>query len=89
MATRELVRLMQTTRPFRPFLVKLADGRSFVVRHPELVSCSLNERPGDVPQDEAGVHLIEMLMSIELIAAPDAEAAEKPQAKRRRPGKEA
>ena len=35
------------------------------------------------------VHLIEMLMSIELIAAPDAEAAEKPQAKWRRPGKDA
>ena len=50
MATRELVRLMQTTRP---------------------------------------VHLIEMLMSIELMAAPDAEAAEKPQAKWRRPGKDA
>ena len=44
MATREQVRQMQTAQPFRPFLVKLADGRSFLVRHPELVSCSLNGR---------------------------------------------
>ena len=35
MATREQVRLMQTAQPFRPFLVKLADGRHFEVTHPE------------------------------------------------------
>ncbi len=85
MATREQVRQMQTAQPFRPFLVKLADGRSFLVRHPELVSCSLNGREMFL-HDAEGVHLIEMLMVVELVAAPEGEAAGKP--KRRRPGKE-
>ena len=62
MATREQVRQMQTAQPFRPFLVKLADGRSFLVRHPELVSCSLNGREMFL-NDEEGLHLIEMLIS--------------------------
>jgi len=87
MATREHVRQMQTAQPFRPFLVKLADRRSFLVRHPELVSCSLNGREMFL-HDEEGVHLIEMLLVIELVAAPEGEAAGKPRARRRRPGKE-
>ena len=85
MATREQVRQMQTAQPFRPFLVKLADGRSFLVRHPELESCSLNGREMFL-NDEEGLHLIEMLMVIELAAVPDG-AAGKPNPKRRRPGK--
>jgi hypothetical protein len=65
MATREQVRIMQTSQPFRPFLVKLADGRHFRVTHPELISCSANGREM-VIHDDDGMHLVEMLLVVEL-----------------------
>src|SRR5205085_667913 len=61
MATREQVRHMQTAQPFRPFLVRVAGGRTFTIRHPELVSCSFNGREM-VIHDEEGMHLVEMLL---------------------------
>jgi hypothetical protein len=52
---------MITTRPFVPFLVKLASGQTFTVRHPENASCDLRGR-SMVVQDEEGMHLLEMLL---------------------------
>jgi hypothetical protein len=65
MATREQVRTMQIAQPFRPFLVKLADGRHFRITHPELISCSANGREM-VIHDDDGMHLIEMLLVVEM-----------------------
>jgi hypothetical protein len=58
MATHQQVRFLQTQQPFRPFMVKLNGGRSFEVRHPENISCSMNGREM-VIHDEEGMHLIE------------------------------
>ena len=69
MATNEQVRQMVRAEPFRPFLVKLADGRQFEVRHPENISCSLRGREM-VVHDKDGMHLIEMLLVIEITASP-------------------
>jgi len=69
MATREQVRTMQTRQPFRPFLVKLADGRQFRVGHPELISCSTNGREM-VIHDDDGMHLIEILLVVEMTPQP-------------------
>jgi hypothetical protein len=69
MAKRAQLRTMQTAQPFRPFLVKLTDGRSFSVPHPELISCSVNGREL-VVHDEEGMHLIEMLLVIEMVGVP-------------------
>jgi hypothetical protein len=30
---------MITARPFLPYVVTLADGRTFTIRHPDLVAC--------------------------------------------------
>jgi hypothetical protein len=79
MATNAQVRLMTTAHPFRPFLVKLADGRHFEVRHPENVSCSVNGREM-VIHDDAGLHLIEQLLVVELTPA------ERPGSARRKAG---
>jgi hypothetical protein len=65
MATKEQVRAMTTAQPFRPFLVKLAGGRTFEVRHPENIACDLLGR-GMTIYDEQGMHLLEMLL-VELI----------------------
>jgi hypothetical protein len=61
MATHQQIRFMQTQQPFQPFSVKLNGGRSFEVRHPENISCSVNGRE-IVVHDEEGMHLIEALM---------------------------
>ncbi len=66
MATNQQVRAMQTAQPFRPFLVKLADGRHFEVRHPENVACSPNGREM-VLFDGDEMHMLEMLLVIELV----------------------
>jgi hypothetical protein len=72
MVTREQLRAMMTARPFRPFLVKLADGRSFAVEYPENVGCSVDGREM-VVHDNDGMHLVEMLQVLELTphARPD------------------
>ncbi|MGP0064129.1 MAG: hypothetical protein ACLQGP_11095 [Isosphaeraceae bacterium] len=66
MAKNQQVRAMQTAQPFRPFLVKLADGRHFEVRHPENISCSPNGREM-VVHDDDGMHLLEQLLVIKLV----------------------
>ena len=64
MATNQQVRVMIRAEPFRPFLVKLADGRQFEVRHPETIACSGREM---TIYDDDGMHLLEMLLVAELV----------------------
>jgi hypothetical protein len=61
MATREQVRQMINTRPFWPYLIKLADGQTSEIRHPELVSCSVNGRETQINTAD-GLVLAEMLL---------------------------
>ncbi len=79
MATNAQVRLMQTAHPFRPFLVKLADGRHFEIQHPENIGCSTDGRQM-VIHDDRGMHLIEQRLVVELVAA------ERPASARRKSG---
>lgn len=68
MATREQIRRMVRAEPFQPFAVNLAGGRTFTVRHPENVSCSVNGRQM-VVHDDNGMHLVEMLL-VEVVQPP-------------------
>jgi hypothetical protein len=61
MATREQLQSMMRAQPFRPFSVKLASGRSFVVKHPDYVAYSLNGQEMTVYDDD-GMHLVDMLL---------------------------
>jgi hypothetical protein len=60
MATPDQLRTMITSRPFVPFLVKLASGQTYTVRHPENASCDPKGR-SMIVQDDEGIHLVEML----------------------------
>ncbi len=62
------IRMIVTTRPFRPSLVNLADGRQFEVRHPEYISRSTNGREVVVHEDD-GFHRLEQPFVIELVLA--------------------
>ena len=74
MATRDQVRAAMRAQPFRPFHVKLADGRTFRIDHPEFIAVSPNGREMVIYDDE-GMNLIGMLRVVEVRAA---EPQEKP-----------
>lgn len=52
---------MVRAEPLQPFAVNFAAGRSFTVRHPESLSCSVNGQEM-VVHDDHGTHFIEMLI---------------------------
>jgi hypothetical protein len=72
MATREQLRLMIRSEPFRPYLIRMAGGQTFTVRHPENASCDPNGR-SLVIQDNEGMHRVEMLL-VEVIEAVESES---------------
>ena len=55
---REQLRDLKTARPFCPFVIKLASGQELVVRHAELVACSVTGIEMTV-YDEAGLHMMD------------------------------
>jgi hypothetical protein len=69
METREQLRQMVTAKPFRPYVIKLANGQSFTIRHPELVACSLNGRELQI-NTEDGLVLAEMLLVVSMAPVP-------------------
>jgi hypothetical protein len=77
MATRDQVRTAMRAQPFRPFQVKLADGRTFRIDHPEFIAVSPNGREM-VIYDNEGMSLIEMLMVVEVRMARSPETQEEP-----------
>jgi len=68
MATLEQFRTMIEPRPFKPLAINTAGGKTFVVRHPENVSCSVDGREL-VVHDENGMHLVDMQL-IDVFEAP-------------------
>lgn len=75
--TRDQVRTAMRAQPFRPFHVKLADGRTFRIDHPEFIAISPNGHEMVIYDDE-GMSLIEMLMVVEVRMAKPPEPQEKP-----------
>jgi len=69
MATIDQFRTFAHAMPFKPFVVNTAGGRAFTVRHPELVSRSVDEREL-VVHDENGMHLVDMALVDVFEAAP-------------------
>ena len=61
MATKEQLRELITTRPFQPFVVRMTDGRTFTVEHPENAACDHRGR-NLVILDKRGMHFGEMLL---------------------------
>jgi hypothetical protein len=45
--------------PFRPFIVHLADGAQYTVKHPDFISVGVNNLEL-VIHDDDGMHLIDM-----------------------------
>jgi hypothetical protein len=60
MATREQLRALITARPFQPFLIKMASGERFTIRHPENAAC--DDRGRSLTVYDQGLHMVEMLL---------------------------
>jgi hypothetical protein len=60
MATPDQLRAMITTRPFQPFIIKMASGERFTIRHPENAAC--DDRGRSLTVYDQGLHLVEMLL---------------------------
>jgi hypothetical protein len=70
MAEFESVRDALHQEPFRPFELRLVDGRSFVVRHPDFVALPPSPRKRDVVfYDEAGLHILDLGLILEITLA--------------------
>jgi hypothetical protein len=81
MATREQVRNAMHQQPFRGFTIKLSDGLTFFIHHPDFISLPVAERRRDVAvHDREGTHLIDLLHVVEVMVPPLGDAASSPAA---------
>ena len=57
-------------RPFKPFRIRMADGRTFEVRHPDFVAQSPSGRIVSVFQPNDSCSLLDLLLMNELELLP-------------------
>jgi hypothetical protein len=80
MATIEQVRDAMHMQPFRSFTVKLVDGRSYVVKHPDFIAVPELPRGRNlVIHDKEGMHLIDLNLIVE-VHIPEAVGKTRPKA---------
>ena len=71
--TPDQIRTAMHTQPFRAFTVFLADGRTFLVRHPDFISLGPRGREV-VIHDDDGMHLIDLGLVLS-VCVPEPQAA--------------
>ncbi|MGD0092341.1 MAG: hypothetical protein ABSE73_20690 [Planctomycetota bacterium] len=75
--TSERVRELLRVRPFEPFCVHLADGRSVTVKHPEAMVLSASGRTAVVLREAGATSVIDLLLVTELEPLPQDAARDK------------
>jgi hypothetical protein len=60
--TIEQLRIMHRARPFQPFDIHLADGRTIPVEHPEFLSQSTSGRTIGVAVKDDAIEVIDLLL---------------------------
>ncbi len=75
MAQLEHVREALHQQPFRAFEIRLLDGRSFSIKHPDFVMLPPTRRKRDIAVwDEDGMHLIDLALVQEILVKVDSVA---------------
>lgn len=72
-AMKARIRELLHATPFRPFVIRMADGREYRIDHPDFVLAAASDVPQVVIEDsQGGMHHLSVLLmtSIELIPAP-------------------
>ena len=70
--TIERLREMYNAQPFRPFIIRLADGRRVPVRHREFIMTVPSGRTIVVCQPDDTLNIIDLLLVTDLELAPQA-----------------
>jgi hypothetical protein len=65
--TGEKLRRIQKARPFRPFVLHLADGREVRVRHPELLMLDPTGRIAVVFYPDGDLHIVDIPLVTEIL----------------------
>jgi hypothetical protein len=73
--TMEQLRNVHLAQPFRPFTIRMADGRAFLVKHPEYLSHSPTGRTMIVHQDDDSFSILDLLLVTEIEVHASGEAA--------------
>jgi len=68
--TIEQLRAMHQARPFQPFDIHLADGRTLAVRHPEFLSHSPAGRTIAVSHTDETIEIVDLLLVVSLKPRP-------------------
>jgi hypothetical protein len=75
--TIEQLRHFYQARPFRPFVVHLADGREIPIDHPEFIMSSPSGRTVSVYQPDDTLNVIDLLLVTDLELKPSRNGAGK------------
>jgi hypothetical protein len=75
--TIEQLRAAYTAKPFRPFLIHLADGREIPVQHPEFILTVPSGRTIVVCQPDDTLNIIDLLLVTDLEIQPSANGSRK------------
>ena len=70
----EKLRQLHGARPFQPFRIHLADGRTIPVPHPEWMMITTSGRTAYITQRDDSVNIIDVLLIQELEIMPPAKA---------------
>jgi hypothetical protein len=68
--TLEQVRAAHRATPFRPFTIRMADGKTFRVPHPEFLSLAPGGRTVLVADDDGSVNSLDLLLMTEIEVGP-------------------
>jgi hypothetical protein len=75
--TIEQLRAADTAKPFRPFVIHLADGREIPVQHPEFILTVPSGRTIVVCQPDDTLNIIDLLLVTDLEIQPSANGSRK------------
>ncbi len=69
--TIEQLRTTLRAQPFLPFTIRMADGRSFSIPHPDFLSMSPTGRTAVIFHEDGSASIVDLLLMTELeLAAP-------------------
>jgi hypothetical protein len=71
MASSPHIRSLILARPFQPFVLRLADGRSFEIAHPEYVAMQQKSLNFIVSTEDDAVHYIDIPNILEVEVLPE------------------
>ena len=68
--TGEQLQLLYNKRPFKPFIIHLADGRGLKVAHPDFLSAKGGKRTFRVHHEDGRSNIVDLLLVTDLEVGP-------------------